>query len=93
VRSGDGRQFWQVRSPEAEKPQISELDALLKVGHGLKIEERDKLKKVRSEKIEGIDADCVQKLTAKGISQLFCFNANTGELVRHSPEQNSNTIP
>ena len=66
LRIGDGKQFWQVRLPEIENSSIFYLDWLLKVGSGLKVEEADKLKKIRSEKIEGIDADCVQKISAKG---------------------------
>jgi TonB family protein len=93
VRIGDGKQFWQVRSPEFENPAISGLDMLLKVGRSLHVEEGDKLKKIRSEKIEGVDASCVRDVSARGYSETFCFDANSGELLRHTPEKNSDEVP
>jgi TonB family protein len=93
VRIGNGKQFWQVRTPEFENASISDLDELLKVGRSLHVDEGDKLKKIRSEKIEGMDASCVRDTSARGYSETFCFDANSGELLRHAPEKNSNEIP
>jgi TonB family protein len=93
IRIGNGKQFWQVRTPEFENPAISGFDELLKVGRRLHVDDGDKLKKIRSEKIEGVDASCVRDVSARGYSETFCFDANSGEFLRHTPEKNSDEVP
>ncbi len=92
VRSGDGKQFWQVRSSEIENPLIFGLDLLLKVRRPSKIEEGDKLKRLHSEKIEGTDANCIRHVSGKGYTQTFCFNAHSGELLRYTPDKTSDPV-
>jgi TonB family protein len=93
VRIGNGKQFWQVRTPEFENAAIAGLDELLKVGRSLHVDEGDRLKKIRPEKIEGVDGSCVRDTSSRGYSETFCFDANSGELLRHAPEKNSGEIP
>lgn len=93
VRSGDGKQFWQVRSSETENPPIIELDELMKIRHELKIEEGDKLKRLHSQKIESTEADCIRYVSNKGFTQTFCFNPDSGELLRYTPDKDSSEVP
>jgi TonB family protein len=93
VRVGDGERFWQVRSQETESNWIFQLDWLMRIGWRLNVEKGDKLKRLHPEKIEGMDAECIKGVSANGSSETFCFQANSGELLRYTPEKNSSEVP
>jgi len=93
VRSGDGKQFWQVRSSVTENPSIFELDQLLRIRHELGIEEGDTLKRLHSENVEGTEADCIQYVSKRGFTETFCFNPGSGELLKYTPEKDSSELP
>jgi len=93
VRIGRGKQFWQVRSTEIENAQIFGFDDLMKIERGMRIEEDGKLKKLRSEKIEGSGADCVRYVAKTGFTRIYCFNSSTGELLASKADSDSSDIP
>jgi TonB family protein len=93
VRSGDGKEFWQVRSSATENPSVFELDQLLRIGHKLDFEKGDTLKKLHSENVDGTEADCLRYESHRGLVETFCFNPSSGELLKYTPENNSSEVP
>jgi TonB family protein len=93
VRSGDGKQFWQVRSSATENPSIFELDQLLRIRHSLSIGQGDTLKRLHSENIDGTEADCIRYESNRGLIETFCFNPTSGELLKYAPEKDSSELP
>jgi hypothetical protein len=95
VRSGDGKQFWQMRTSDVENEHIIEVDTLLGLGRlfMFRIEDKDKLKRLPAANIGGIGADCISHISAPGYARTFCFNSISGELVRYTPQDNSSDLP
>ncbi len=93
VRIGNGKQFWQVRSTEIESAQIFGFDEVMNVERGLTTEEGDKLKRLHSEKIDGVAADCVRHEAAGSFTRTFCFNSSNGELLASQTGSGSSDVP
>jgi len=92
LRIGDGRQFWQVRNTKGESPHVYELSRLVAFWQMPKLSDDDNLKRIHSEKVEGIESTCVQKTTSKGDVHISCFDPESGELVKSMSAKDSSPI-
>jgi TonB family protein len=92
TRIGDGTQFWQVRSSEAENPAVTELDLLLNKSRAPKTEEGDRFNKTGAKLVAGANAQCIKQSAHPPFGWTYCFDSSSGDLIEVSSGHNTTDI-
>jgi TonB family protein len=79
-RSGNGSQFWQVRSTDAEDPKVAELDRLIRL-RPPKPGDDEKLEKVQVKGEAGKAVECIRITRQPGGRPTYCFDAISNDLI------------
>jgi TonB family protein len=87
TRIGEGKQFWQIRSTDYEFPLAFDLDSLLDFRKGLNLQPLDQLSRAPSEKVNDVEAQCVNSVSAVGFARTFCFYISSGALAKYHPSR------
>lgn len=90
TRIGDGTQFWQVRSSEAESPAVGELDLLLKNRRAPKTQEDDRFSKTGLKQVAEASAKCIKQSARPPFGWIYC---SSGDLIEVSSGHNTTDIP
>jgi TonB family protein len=93
TKIGDGIQVWQVRSPEAENPAVTELDSLLKNIRAPKTQEDDRFIKTGVKQVAGPKAECIKLAVHPPFGWVYCFDSSTGDLIEVSTGHETTDIP
>jgi len=81
VRSGDGVQFWQVRSQNDEDVGVEELDLVLRSRRAPKVQEAAQLADIKLKTEPGLPIECIKLTGQSGFGSAYCFNEKTSDLV------------
>ena len=93
TRSGDGKQFWQVRSQEEEEGSIEELENLIRSVRPPKIQETDRLSQAKMKGASDAGKECIKVEGASGVAAAYCFDDKTSDLVEVYSGHNTKEIP
>lgn len=93
VRSGDGKNYWQIRNTATEGLQAYELTRLASMDMPPKIKASDRLKRAHGKKASGKETNCIKRSTDAYAILTFCFDRDSGNLLEIVPEKDESPVP
>jgi TonB family protein len=91
-RSGDGSQFWQIRSSAIENPAVEELERLLGSSRAPKPSDDDQFEKMKLKRNAATNVECIRLSAHPPFGWTYCFDSVSNDLLQVNSGHNTNEI-